>query len=265
MSGSVFRRTLRDLCPAIAGWGALLALTSMGNVAAYPAIQDLPELIALIEKLPRVIQAMIGDPEALTGPEGFLRLKLFSSWLLYLLALFAILQASPLIAGERERGTLDLLLAQPIARRRVVLEKFAALALALLVICALVAAGLVAAARLCDVEVDRGWLVLSTFNTAPLALVFGAATLLASCNLRRARPALITGAALLAGSIFVQTLAPLSAALRSLRSLTPLRAHDLSQPLNGDLAPGYVVLQLALAAVLLAAAAWTFERRDLTS
>ena len=52
-----------------------------------------------------------------------------------------------------------------------------------------------------DQLVDRGWLVLSTFNTIPLVLVFGAGTLLASCNLRRARPALVAGALALATAL----------------------------------------------------------------
>ena len=265
MAGSVFLRTLRDLRLSVLCWSTLLALSSIANVAAFPAIQDLPELTDFIKKLPRVIQAMIGDPEALTGPKGFLRLKLFSSWLLHLLSLFAILFASSAIAGERERGTLDLLLAQPVQRWRVVIEKFAALFVALLMTCAVVAAGLVAAAGAFNVDVDRGWLVLSTFNTVPLALVFGAATLLASCNLRRARPALIAGALLLAGSVFVQTLSPLATSLRFLRPLTPLYYHDLSLPLDGELVLGHVALLFAFAAGLLVAAGWTFQRRDLTS
>ena len=265
MAGSVFARVLRDQRWSLVGWSAVLGLPAVANVAVFPSIQGMSELTDFIRSLPPVIQAMIGDPEALTEPEGFLRLKFLSSWLPYLLSLFAILQASAAIAGERERGTIDLLLAQPIERWRVVTEKFAALGASLVLLCAVVATALVASATIVGVEVDRGWLVLSTFNTIPLVLVFGAGTLLASCNLRRARPALIAGVLALASTVFLETLAPIAGALRPLRPLSPLHHFDRSLPLGGELAPGPVLVLIALAAALLAASVWTFQRRDLSS
>jgi ABC-type transport system involved in multi-copper enzyme maturation permease subunit len=68
--------------------------------------------------------------------------RFFLAPLLFLI--FAIGQGSGAIAGEEERGTLDLLLANPRSRVRIVLEKFGALALMTLGLAAMMWAGLTA-------------------------------------------------------------------------------------------------------------------------
>ena len=59
---------------------------------------------------------------------GYLGSELFSFMVPLLLLIAAVGAGARAIAGEEERGTLDLLLANPVSRRRLVLEKLAALA-----------------------------------------------------------------------------------------------------------------------------------------
>ncbi|MEM7308459.1 MAG: ABC transporter permease subunit [Planctomycetota bacterium] len=261
----MFRKTLRDLRGQVFGWGLGLAVPSVAMILFFPYVRDLSELEDLLRALPPAIQQMVGDPAALTGLEGFLRLKLYSSVLPLFLGAFVVMAAASAIAGERERGTIDLLLAQPVRRWRVVVEKFAALSVAVAVVCAFVAGGLVVGASLADVEADRGWIVLATFNAVPLGMVLGGIAFVASCCLSRARPVLVIGGVVIAWSLLLETLVPMVDTLRPWRPLSPLYPYAESLPLAGGVQPGYVVLQLAFAAVLVAAAAWIFERKDLVS
>jgi ABC-2 type transport system permease protein len=66
--------------------------------------------------------------------DAFLTLEFFS-WFAVLLGFYPIIDAAIAIAGEVEQRTLDILLAQPISRSRVLLEKFLAIAIHLAVIC----------------------------------------------------------------------------------------------------------------------------------
>lgn len=72
----------------------------------YPFVRDTPLLDELTEWMPEVLLRAFVVP-------------------LVLLA-YAIVEGTGAIVGEEERGTLDLLLSNPLTRRRVVVEKFAA-------------------------------------------------------------------------------------------------------------------------------------------
>ncbi len=260
---SVFSKTLRDLRGPVLGWGLAIGVPAVGMVAFFPSLQDL-DLESFLSALPEPIQRMVGDTAALSVVEGFLKFKLFDSWLPMLLSFFAILQGATAIAGEEDQGTLDVLMAQPIERWRVVLHKFAALAVAAVGVCALIAVGLLAGNRAAHVEADEGWLLLATFAAVPLALVFGALALLVSCLLGRSRVAMMVAGVALVWSLFLETLAPVVEGLQPWRVLSPMYYYGLSVPLEQGLQFRHPALLLALAGALLAASVWAFERRDLT-
>jgi len=66
--------------------------------------------------------------------DAFFTLQFFS-WFAVMLSLYPLMDAGSAIAGEVERRTLDVLLAQPISRSRVLLEKFLAISIHLAVLC----------------------------------------------------------------------------------------------------------------------------------
>jgi len=145
MTGSVFLKTLRDMRESVLVWSLGLAALGAANVLLFPAFVRMPGLVAFLDNLPPAIKAMVGDVRAMATPEGFLRVKLFEP-LPLLLAIFGVPHGARLIAGEIEDRSVDLLMAQPIRRWRVVAEKFLAVACALVVLAAALAAAVVACA-----------------------------------------------------------------------------------------------------------------------
>ena len=77
----------------------------------------------VLDSLPPVIKNLIGKNNFMATPEGFFNLQPFSILAPLLFIVFAVAKGSDATAGEEERGTLDLLLANPLPRRRVVAGK----------------------------------------------------------------------------------------------------------------------------------------------
>ena len=95
-----------------------------------------------------------------------------------LLLVYAIGAGSRAIAGEEESGTLDLLLAHPLSRRRLLAEKLGAMAVEVGVIAAATAAVVVVAAQLVSMDVSVGRIVAGVLAITLLALAHGGVALL---------------------------------------------------------------------------------------
>ena len=182
-----------------------------------------------------------------------------------LLAIFAIVEGSAAIALEEERRTIDLLMAQPISRWRVVVEKFAAIVIGAYGIATLTGLTLVAATRFVPVEPPGYRMVLATTNAVPPALVAGAVSLLGSCLLRRRRHAVILGATFLAASFFWNILGQTVELIRPWRKLSVFHAYSENPPLTGAMITPHTTWLIAATLLLVAAAVFAYRRKDLAA
>ena len=136
MLRNVLLKSLRDARRALMWWSIGLILLALMMMAFYPSIREsAEELEGYVEALsPEVMALFAGEFTDITSPEGFLNSQLYFLMLPMLFLIFAISYGSGATAGEEDKGTLDLLLANPVTRAQVVLEKFAAMVLAALVL-----------------------------------------------------------------------------------------------------------------------------------
>src|SRR5216683_2606997 len=135
MFRSILSKTLRDYRIPMLGWGYGLALLMVvGLAAATPALRDAYASIAQGLRF-------LGDPFAMRTSEGYATARYLELFVPLLLSIWAILAGARMLRGEEERGTMDVLLATPQPRTRVILEKLLALVIALLVIAQLMALG----------------------------------------------------------------------------------------------------------------------------
>ena len=262
MGGRIYLKTLRDLREQILAWCLGLALLAAANVLLYPSFKDMQGMVTLLENMPPVFKAMMGDVQAVTRLEGFLRPKLLDP-LPLLLAIFVVSQGAGALAGEVEHKSVDLLLARPIRRWRVVLEKYLAIATATAILCGVLAASLVLCTFCVDVEIDAVKLVPASLNALPLTWLFAALGLLGSSLARRPRHASLAAGGIVVASYVFETLQLMSPALAGWRALSLFAHHKAGYPLSGDPAVGSILLLLGIAALLVAAAAAAWERRDL--
>jgi len=263
MLRGVLAKTLRDQRRALVGWSVGVGLFCLLMVAYFPTIEQMgDDLQKLIESYPPAMQAFFGDVSDLATGPGYLRAELFSLMFPILFLVYAIGRGADLLAGEEERGVLDVLLAHPVDRRRVVLEKAGGLALGVLLLALVGFAVLAAGDVALGMDVGAGRIAVAMVALTLLAVAFGALAL-AVGGLRGRKALAVAVAASLAVAMYLVT--SLGRLVEELDPLQPLSlyhhyegAHGLSGPVD---VVGLLVLAL-VAAAMVALAAWGFERRD---
>jgi ABC-2 type transport system permease protein len=187
---SVFGKTLRDSRRAIAIAAVFLAIVIVSGAAAMAAAfgraATREQAKVLADTMPPVLQGLLGPPIGLTTLGGFVEWR-FYAVIALLLPIWSILALSSTLAGEADRGSLDVVLSGVSTRRRVAVEKVlghlaaVAITMALTAVC-LVVAGTVFATVPGDaipVEAAVGFVALTAVLTLiPGAIAFAAAPLI---------------------------------------------------------------------------------------
>ena len=265
MLPSVLLKTLRDSRRAVAWWSlGLCGLASM-MVAVFPSVRGNAGLNKLVQDYPKALKAFIafGGSVDYTSAAGYLGSELFS-FMVPLLLLVASIGAARAIAGEEEQGTLDLLVANPLSRRRLVFEKLGALVLEIAFLGAVLWVALGVGTRVAGMEIGLTNLAAATLDATLLALLFGVLALLVGSAFGRRGLALAVSAAAAVLAYLVNALAAIVGALEPVQKLSPFYHYVAGDPLRQGLALDHVAVLALAAAALAALAPFVFDARDLT-
>jgi ABC-2 type transport system permease protein len=227
-----------------------------GLAAATPALRDAYASIAQSLRF-------LGDPFAMQTPEGYATTRYLELFVPLLLSIWAILAGARMLRGEEERGTMDVLLATPQPRTRVILEKLLALVIALLLVALLMALGTIAGESRADTQVNVGRALLTALNVSLLAFFFAMVALLISqfTSSRGAAVGLASGLMILA-ILLDGTGRTVSGAW--VQYLSPFYYYNLNRPLIPSFndAPAAALLLLGLSLLFAATSVVLFARRD---
>jgi ABC-2 type transport system permease protein len=253
---------MRGQARSVAVWGLSLGALSAITVASFPSLAQGPQINNLIESYPPEMREMFGIREGtdLSTIEGFLASQIFSFLVPLALAFFPILALSNAIAGAEERGTLDVLLGNPIARWQLVVGNAAATALSLLEILLLLGLATWLPARLLDVDLSVATTAEAVFNLWPTCMFFGALAMAVSAVVHRRVLAVALPGAVLVAMYFANALGNLVEELEDLQPLT-IFYHYGSAIEDGIDWPSFAGVGAA-ALLLLLLAVVLFRRRD---
>jgi ABC-2 type transport system permease protein len=114
-------------------WGVGVAALVSIDMLVYRSIKaDAAQLNDVYNSLPTAVRNLFSDTGNLTSPIGYLTGRVYYLLLPVLLSIFSIGQGANLIGREEQQGTLELLLARPVSRTKLLLSKLAAGALGML-------------------------------------------------------------------------------------------------------------------------------------
>lgn len=265
MLSSIFTKLIWERRRGYVWWAIGLGSLTLLTAGFWPSLADSAEdFQRLLENLPQGILSLFGssDSAALLTPTGFLNSRLYASIGAIVICLFAVSVGTAAIAGEEKDGTLDLLLAQPMSRSRVVLESFGAMALLTFGLAA--AVGVILAVLDPIVDTNLGlWNILgATVGVTVLGLVFGSGALALGGFGARRSTVMGVSSGLVLGTWFINGLAPLISELAWMQRFTPFFWFLETQPLDSGVGPELLVL-VAVTALLIALAVWSFDRRDI--
>jgi ABC-2 type transport system permease protein len=253
---SLYTRSLRVLAGPTLWWG--LALAFFGAVFTLMARQTEQNIAGAFKGTPyeQIITTLTGGGEIGTGVWF---LSIIFAELPLVFTIYALIQASNW-AEDEENGRFELLLANPRARWRVLLARYAAFVTSLLVIAAALLLAVVLAAVQQQLPLDGGKAVAAVAGMLPIALVVASVGYLLSGWLRSGA---VTGvlAALLALSFLDELVGAIFKWPDWVVQLSLFERYGT--PFTKGLDWSNVVALLAVAAGALAIAIWRFSQKDI--
>lgn len=252
--------TVRFQARGVVIWGAALGLYSAAIVASYTTFSgSADQMNQLLDTYPEGMLEAFGITD-LADVENYMSSQVFLLAPLAL-AFFPMLTAAGTIAGAEERGTIDVLLGNPIPRWQLVVGSFVSMALSLLGILAIVGALTQITAVLMDVDLALEDTAAAVLNMWPLCLLFGAVAMLCSAVFHRRALAIAVPASLLFAMYLLDTLGRVSEDLEDLQPLSAFYYYGSAIEDGIDWAHFGGLTLVALALVALAILA--FRRRDI--
>ena len=234
------------------------------QLSVYPSVQkEADQFRDLVEAYPPALKALFDVQGDFTSGPGFLAAEVFGFVAPLCLFAVAIGHLAGATAAEEERGTLDLLLANPVPRWQVVAGKALAAAASLTIVSGALAATLVAGDLVFDLGVGVGRILTAVGLAALLAWTFGAVALLVGCGTGRRGAGIGAGVGLAVGSYLLESLGSLSTAVDPWRPLSLFHHASPADALYAAPTPGGIALVAALALLVGAVAIRVFDRRDL--
>ncbi len=265
MIRSVFVKTLWERRRGVLGWTAGMVALAAVTIAFYPSIRsDTEAFQSLFDAVPEGLLSVFGieDATALVTATGFINSRLYTGIGPVLLAVFGISLGTGAVAGEEDRGTLDLLLAQPVTRTRVVVQKSAATVVLLAVVAGALFLTLLISNPIVDLGFDVDGMLAANLGLMLLALVFGSFALAVGAFTGRRSWTIGLSSAVTGATFFINGLAPLVEEIEWTQRLTPFFWLQHPNPLANGFAWGWFGLMALVAAALVGVAIVGFNRRD---
>ncbi len=252
------RVTLLVVTLAAIAWGVIIPIIFD---AFSEAFRDLANSGAIPESM-----LNIGSGSLFTLP-GSITLGLQHPLALAMLGIFAVGASATAIAGERARGTLEVLLARPISRIALYASILAALLVTVLIVLVAMLGGMIgssAAIGLID-ELDLGQLPLVLLNGFLLWAGFTTFSLAASVTFDRPGPAIGISVGWLLLHYFGEILGSLWTDAAWTQEYSLLHHFNPGEILTGKLDPIDLVIVFVAAVTPLIYALIVFPRRDLAA
>ena len=216
------------------------------------------------DKLPQAMKAMFGVAGGLdfTSGPGYLRGEVFGFTLPLLFLVFGIGAGATAIAGDEEKGTLGLVLAQPVRRARVVVERFSAVVGNAAVLAGAVLVSIVVVGPIVGLHVGMAAVVGAVLATMLLGCLYASVALAVGAATGHRGAALGVSAGLAVVGYLLDSLASITHVLKPLQPASPFHWAPPGDLVTGGSAIGLVWLAVATVAFVVAAA-WSFDHRDI--
>lgn len=260
MLSDIWTKTLWDQRRSLLGWAIGFAAVALIYGGFYPFAAT-PEYAELIDSLPAGLAEAFGWDEINT-PHGYLGSSVYGLLGPALVIIMAVAFGARAIAGSEEAGHIELLVAHPVSRTRVVTQRALALLVTTLIGALAVLLAILAIRGAVDIDLPIGNMVATSLNLALLGAVFGALALAVGGFI--ARRGLVIGVTTVVAvtAYLANGLAPQAEGLAWLQNLSPFYWYDATATLRDGIDPAMTLLLAGVGFVLVFIAVVAFNRRD---
>jgi len=233
------------------------------GVAVGPIYNWMPEsMMHIADQFPEALLATFGGGNMST-PEGWYQIETFGMMAPIAVMIVTIAVGARGLAGEEAHRTMGLLLANPIKRSKVVIEKTVAMTLCAITVGFMTFAGVALGSALGGLGINIGNIAATCLLVTLLGLAFGALALALSAATGRGKIAVFLPIG--AGIAFhlLNSFAPLNAATAALAKWSPFYYYLGSDPLINGMNWLHGAILAGITIVLVALSVMLFQRRDL--
>jgi len=261
---NIFVRELKANLKSLVIWSIILILLIMIGVSKFAAFAGNPDMLAMLDSMPpALMEAMNLRAFNLTTLSGFYGIMFVYFALMGAMA--AAMWGSDIISKEERDKTVEFALVLPVSRSRVVTAK----ALAALVNCIAFVVitwvvSLVAVQRYSPDQAFYDFLTLEMGAMFAIELIFLAIGLLLGSAMKQYKRSSSIAIAIILVTYFISIISAMQENLDFLKYFTPFRYFDAGELFrSGQMNTIYLLLSTLIIAACLAAAYWTYNRRDL--
>lgn len=262
MLRSIFTKSLWDLRRDLLGWAIAITAVGVGYAAFYPAINS-PEFVDMLEAFPQGVLDALGFAD-IASAAGYLGSTTFGLLGPALIIVMAAALGGSAIAGDEESGRLDLTLAHPVARWSLLVQRFAALVVAMIAVCAILVLALMAISGPAQLDsIGPANLLAGGLHLGLLGTLFGALAL--AVGAATGRRGLVYAVVAIVGvtGYFGNNLGPSIDALAWLRDVSPFHYYSGGVPLRNGIQAVDAAVLLVASLVLVFVGGLRFDRRDI--
>jgi ABC-2 type transport system permease protein len=260
MLADIWTKTLWDQRRSLLGWAVGFIAVAVIYGGFYP-FASTPEYAELIDNLPAGLSEAFGWDEISTA-HGYLGSTVYGILGPVLVIIMAIGFGAKAIAGNEEAGHLELLIAQPVTRSRVVLQRAVALVIATLVGGLAVFMSILAIRGPVDIELPIGNIAVTSLNLALLGAVFGTLALLVGGFVGKRGLVVGVSAVVAVASYLANGLAPQIEGIAWLQKVSPFYWFAGTATLRDGIDLPKTLLLAVLSLVFVVIATVAFNRRD---
>ena len=260
MLADIWTKTLWDQRRSLLGWaiGFVAVAVIYGGFYQYAST---PEYEEAVDNLPAGLAEAFGWDEIST-PHGYLGSTVYGLLGPILVIVMAIALGAKAIAGSEETGDMELLIAHPVTRSRVVVQRALALLVATLIGGAAVFVAIVAIHRPVGIDLPIANIAAASLNLSLLGAVFAALALLVGAIVGRRGVVVGVATVVAAATYLANGLAPQIESLAWLQNLSPFHWFNGTGTLRDGIDLAMTLLLAGVAVVMVVAAIAAFNRRD---
>jgi ABC-2 type transport system permease protein len=262
----VASRLARDRRRSVTWWAVGVVGLMAFTAAFFPAVEGEASFDDLVKDMPEAMRDLFGmEGVSLGSAPGYLHARVFSTLLPLLLVIFGVGVGARAIGGAEDEGTLELLLAQPVTRRRVLVERYVAMVGMLALLGAVSAVSILAMAAPVDLlaGVSLAGLLAACAAATLLALVFATLAFAGGAAFGRRSTALAIGTVAAVATYLHRGVVGVSDPAHALRWLSPWHWYVDRNMLVDGIAPDALLVPPLVCLAVLVAGLVAFERRDL--
>lgn len=261
MLSSITLKTVFEKRWSALAWFVALFATTVLIMLIFPTLRD--TFGQALKDVPDSIKGILGDAETYQRINGFIDIQVMAQ-MVFMTIVYGIILFTGVLAGDEGQGTLQTLLAHPVSRTRVFLEKLAGASILLFIVNSSVFLGTWIGALIVGESVNLWRLFLACSSLYLVTLVFSVIGFaLGAINGKRGFAGAIAGALAFA-SYIITNLAPTVSALETVNKFSPYEYFNRPSILDNAVQWGDQFILLAICVFFIGISYIVFKRRDIS-